>query len=164
MTQVSFRTLNLDEVPNMHSMESQSYPDDEAASYDMLVYRQTEAPGLQLGCYLNGNMIGFVCATRYHGKTLTHESMGMHIPSGGSVCIHSVVVKKDHRRKGYALKMLHKFVDKVKKEEKNVTKILLICKSDLIPLYTRAGFVLNGKSDVVHGKDTWYELEIPLQT
>jgi hypothetical protein len=25
----------------------------------------------------------FICATRYHGKELTHESMNMHIPNGG---------------------------------------------------------------------------------
>jgi len=52
---------------------------------------------------------------------------------------------------GIALKMLASFVSKVKKEQRDVARILLLCKSQLIPLYTRAGFVLNGKSDVEHG-------------
>ncbi|XP_045157930.2 uncharacterized protein LOC123524090 [Mercenaria mercenaria] len=150
------------ELYRIFTLESESYPADEAASYDMLVYRHTEAPDLLLGGYLHGDLVGFICATRYHGKELTHESMNMHIPNGESVCIHSVVVRKDQRRKGIALQMLQEFVERVKAEQVDVARILLICKSNLIPLYTRAGFELVGKSAVVHGKDPWYELQISL--
>lgn len=34
----------------------------------------------------------------------------------------------------------------------------LICKERLIPLYSGAGFQMVGPSDVVHGKDPWYEM------
>ena len=47
--------------------------------------------------------------------------------------------------------MLSSFIGKVKSEQVGVTRILLLCKSNLIPLYTKAGFQLVGKSAVVHG-------------
>ncbi|KAL4236024.1 hypothetical protein ACF0H5_004411 [Mactra antiquata] len=159
-----FRILNTDEVPRMHTLESENFPSDEADSYNMLAYRQRQAPNLQLGCYINGIMIGFIGATRYNGETYNKEAMKTHIPNGGSVCIHSVVVQKEHRRKGIGLKLLQAFVKQVKEEQNNVTKILLISKPEHIPLYERAGFVLKGKSDIDLGKDTWYEFEIPLQS
>jgi len=34
------------------------YPEDEAASYDMLVYRHTEAPELFIGCYILCDLVG----------------------------------------------------------------------------------------------------------
>ncbi|XP_060583192.1 uncharacterized protein LOC132739495 [Ruditapes philippinarum] len=159
---ISMKEISNFEISSIFSMESDSYPADEAASFDMLTYRHKEAPDLFLGGYMHGNLVGFICATRYHGKELTHESMNMHIPNGESVCIHSVVVKRNQRRKGIALQMLKLFIENVKSEQANVTGILLICKSNLIPLYTKAGFELVGKSHVVHGKDPWYELKISL--
>ncbi|KAH3867485.1 uncharacterized protein LOC127867555 [Dreissena polymorpha] len=154
------RDVSAEELNRIFTLESDSYPDDEAASYKMLVYRHTEAPDLMLGCFLDGDLLGFICATRYHGKRLATEAMRMHIPNGESVCIHSVVVRKDQRRQGIALLMLRSFVERVRREQRDVARVLLICKSNLIPLYTRAGFVLNGRSDVVHGKDPWYEFQI----
>lgn len=34
------------------------YPEDEAVSYDMLVYRQTEAPDLLIACYILSDLVG----------------------------------------------------------------------------------------------------------
>ena len=52
---------------------------------------------------------------------------------------------------GIALQLLDSYIRTVDSEQSDVTHILLICKSNLIPLYTRAGFILRGKSEVVHG-------------
>lgn len=45
-----------------------------------------------------------------------------------------------------------------------VREIRLICKTDLIGLYTAAGFELVGPSDVEHGKDPWFEMVMQLPT
>ncbi|XP_052777279.1 uncharacterized protein LOC128214700 [Mya arenaria] len=161
--QLEIREVSTDELYRIFTLESESYPDDEAASYDMLVYRHSEAPDLTIAAYQHTDIIGFICATRYHGKKLNEEAMHMHIPNGESVCIHSVVVRKDQRRQGIALCLLDEFVSRVFRDQRDVSRILLICKSNLIPLYTRAGFTLNGKSAVIHGKDPWYEMQIEIQ-
>ena len=41
----------------------------------------------------------------------------------------------------------------------NITKVHLLCKTQLIGLYEKCSFVLLGKSEVVHGADPWYEME-----
>lgn len=36
----------------------------------------------------------------------------------------------------------------------------MITKQGLVQLYEKAGFVMRGESEVVHGKDTWYEMGV----
>ena len=78
-----------------------------------LTMRFTKAPDLQYGAFVDGELVGFVCATRAHGETLTHESMVEHHPDGSSVCIHSVCVDKAHRRTGIASALLVHYLTKV---------------------------------------------------
>ena len=40
-----------------------------------------------------------------------------------------------------------------------VTRVRLISKENLVPLYSGAGFTDLGPSSVVHGKDKWIEME-----
>ena len=47
--------------------------------------------------------------------------------------------------------MLKHYIEHVKSTEQGVEKLLLICKTQLIPLYTKAGFTLVGPSEVVWG-------------
>ncbi|CAH1774273.1 unnamed protein product [Owenia fusiformis] len=151
------------DVEKAYQLEKIGYPKEEAASRQMLVYRQDEAPELFLGCFIRSTLIGFICATRYHGTSLTGESMNMHIPNGGSVCIHSLCVAPDMRRKGVGTVLLTAFLEAVKDTQIGVDRIVLICHSNLIPLYTRVGFTLVGKSPVTHGKGKWWECELILR-
>ena len=43
-----------------------------------------------------------------------------------------------------------------------ISTLTLICKHELISLYAGAGFSYIGKSDVVHGKDQWFEMSVTL--
>ena len=123
--------------------------------------RFTEAPDLQYGAFLDGHLVGFICATRASGDTLTHASMSEHVPEGTSVCIHSVCVDASQRRKGVALTMLKNYLTKVIPVlHPAATRVLLISKQYLLPLYQKAGLVVKGKSAVVHGADPWYECEM----
>ncbi|XP_013417195.1 serotonin N-acetyltransferase-like [Lingula anatina] len=150
------------EIDQAYLLEKASYPHDEAASLEILKYRQDEAPDLFLGHFEEDTLIGYVCASRYHGDELTEESMKVHIPEGASVCIHSVVVWEKRRRQGIALHLLKEFIYRVKETQSGVLRILLICRAKHIPLYTRAGFVLTGPSKVQHGRGTWFAMEMSI--
>jgi hypothetical protein len=78
-------------------------------------------------------------------------------PTPSSVCIHSVCVAKAYRRRGVALKLLDEYLTRLG-DMANIARALLICKEDLKHFYTRAGFVEVGPSEVVHGKDQWFEM------
>lgn len=69
-----------------------------------------------------------------------------------------VCVEKAQRRKGIAKRMLQGYRMMVQSMLPQVRSMHLICKQDLIELYRSAGFDLIGPSEVVHGKDQWYEM------
>ena len=51
--------LSVQELPSQQALFCcQGYPPDEAATYEMLVYRHAEAPDLLLGAYLNTELVG----------------------------------------------------------------------------------------------------------
>jgi hypothetical protein len=62
------------------------------------------------------------------------------------------------QRKGVARKMLKGYKVMIQNLLPNVKSMNLICKQDLTELYKGVGFELLGPSEVVHGKDQWYEM------
>lgn len=69
---------------------------------------------------------------------------------------------ESQRRKGIASRMLKGYVLMIQNLLPELTTVRLICKKDLIGLYSAAGFEMVGPSDVEHGKDPWYEMKLQL--
>ncbi|KAI5885621.1 acyl-CoA N-acyltransferase [Schizophyllum commune H4-8] len=154
------------------AIEKASYPEDEAATLEGFRYRQSQAPDLFLGAYLparpdgtpSRTLIGYICATTSPASTLTHESMSNHVPGASSVCIHSVCVAPEYRRRGIALRLLKEYVARLESQMSTpYTRILLIAHDDLVPLYEKAGFTLVGPSKVQHGARPWFEMKRELR-
>lgn len=94
--------------------------------------------------------------------TIQRVNSCQHLPKplGTTLCIHSVVTDPKHRRKHLGTWMLTNYVQTIKEQQKNVELILLICKEYLLTFYSTCGFTLVGPSDVVHGKEKWFEMKI----
>ncbi|KAK9763443.1 hypothetical protein K7432_009862 [Basidiobolus ranarum] len=157
------------EVPTAYELESAGYDASEAATLDKLEYRQKVAPELFLGRYLDGQLVGYIVSTLASEPTLTHNSMSDHVPNGKTVCIHSVCVDKKHQRKGIAANLLKEYIRRLQESNGNCDspkyeRIALIAHDYLIKLYESCGFTLLGESEVVHGPDKWYELQILLDS
>ncbi|KXZ44977.1 hypothetical protein GPECTOR_60g755 [Gonium pectorale] len=88
--------------------------------------------------------------------------MATHEPGGDLLCIHSVVIEEALRRRGLATRLLRAYTSYVQASTPHLRGIRLICKHELIPLYDKAGFSLVGPSDVVHGRDPWFEMAMQL--
>uniref|UniRef100_A0A6B2LP75 N-acetyltransferase domain-containing protein n=1 Tax=Arcella intermedia TaxID=1963864 RepID=A0A6B2LP75_9EUKA len=147
----------------MDSLESLSYPEDEAASRDTLAYRLKNAvEHFMVAKDEGGKLIGFVNGTASDEDQLTHQSMFKHVPNGKSLNIHSVVVVPELRRKGIALQMLLKYIQ-TQKQETSIQKIFLLTKSHLQNFYMKAGFTLVGPSAVHHGQEQWFEMTMTLR-
>ncbi|PSC67839.1 Oxoglutarate iron-dependent dioxygenase [Micractinium conductrix] len=84
--------------------------------------------------------------------------MGVHEAEGELLAIHSVCVDGAHRRRGLATRLLRAYLNFVQATTPSLREARLICKQPLIPLYAGAGFSLLGPSEVVHGKDPWFEM------
>ncbi|KAF6255831.1 acyl-CoA N-acyltransferase [Scenedesmus sp. NREL 46B-D3] len=163
-----FRPPTLDDLEVIHDIEASSYPEDEAASYENLKYRIEQASGQFLvaikaagdGSDSNNadQLVGYVCGTCSNASSLTHESMSTHEPDGRLLCIHSVAVQQQHRRRGIASRMLQLYLCYVRGTTAGLQEVRLICKEQMIPLYSKAGFVLLGPSEVEHGQEQWHEM------
>jgi ribosomal protein S18 acetylase RimI-like enzyme len=152
-----FREPNLKEINHIHSLESTSYPADEAASLETLIYRLSNAPLFFLAAYRSDQLLGYICSTATQSPTLTHESMFVHQPAGTLLCIHSVVISPSLRRQGIATRMLKEYINMVKKQGQ-VRQLRLLCKDGLVGLYSSVGFEVVGPSSIVHGADQWIEM------
>ncbi|CAG8556418.1 10293_t:CDS:2 [Acaulospora morrowiae] len=180
---LTFKYVSESDVERAFELESQGYPPEEAATLEKLLYRQKHAPELFLGAYLPISstllhtssspqssqliLIGFIVSTLTISPSLTDESMSHHDPSGKTVCIHSVCVDKNYRRRGVALALLKEYIKRLEKNSRNEGKrkyerIVLISHDYLIPLYQKAGFVLKGESQIVHGNEKWFDLVLDL--
>ena len=112
---------------------------------------------------LKGTIIGFVCATRC--KAFTAESMKTHDAAGKLLAVHSVVVEEQYRNCGVASAMLQDYISAMERlNNKGNLKVkmdnmVLMAKKNLLAFYVSNGFMATGVSSVVHGKDTWFDLE-----
>jgi len=147
---------------------------------ESLVNRQKNAGDYFLVCCASNEddksekLLGFVCGTRC--QEFTEESMSEHDPSGGLLAIHSVVIEEAYRRKGLATKLMNRYIDMVRDQERAafsesstattiappLTSIVLIAKQHLLGFYVRCGFAVNRPSPIVHGQELWYDLEMKL--
>ena len=161
-----YRPATGDDLTVIAEIESNSYPPDEAASPENLRYRVENAGDYFLvGCSAGSGpggadeIVSYVCGTLIKGETLTHESMSTHDADGDTLCIHSEVTEGGHRRKQIGTKTLKAYMRWITTATPQVERVLLLCKRNLIGFYEGAGWKMVGESDVVHGKDQWYEME-----
>ena len=136
-------------------LEHACYPESEAASLDTMQYRFRIAPHLFLGMYDGNKLVGLIMATATNSSKITAASMKIHDPLGKCLCIHSVCVDSDHRRKGYATWLLTEYL----KLNHGYEKACLIVHEYLLKMYQNVGFKVVGVSDIVHGPEKWIEME-----
>ena len=83
-----------------------------------------------------------------------------HDKDGKNMVIFSLAVIPEFQRNGISKQLMLRFIEVSKGLKKE--KILLLCKSELIPYYQNYGFLYGGKSKSKHGGFEWYEMYLPL--
>ena len=83
-----------------------------------------------------------------------------HEDDGKNMVVFSVAVLPQHRNRGIAGKMLLRFIEQSR--SLNKSKIMLICKADLVRYYQKYGFIYIGESASTHGDSKWYEMHLPV--
>ena len=153
------------DLQQLFTLETASYPEDEAASFEALRDRIIYANDYFLVYKpkgVNGPIVGFVNGTRSMDAEIVHESMSTHYPLGQSLCIHSVVISHEYRRQGLGLRILRSYLQLMLREDANIKRILLLSKSHLLPFYISCGFHVIRQSPVHHGRESWFELVFDL--
>lgn len=181
---ILFREVRPTDIPICFEIESNSYPDDEQASKSTLQYRQHHAAPYFRCAVLYPSveskekhkdeeeddeeaiLIGFVCSTRC--RSMSSDSFTTHVPWGPQLALHSVAVHPKYRRQGVATALLQDYLKSVTILNSTLPypmeQIILLAKRHLLEFYIRAGFSVKRPSQIVHGKDLWYECEYTLPT
>mmetsp|Transcript_11329 Transcript_11329/g.42469 ORF Transcript_11329/g.42469 Transcript_11329/m.42469 type:complete len:182 (-) Transcript_11329:1223-1768(-) len=176
MTSLQLTTLHPTTTSNLsqiQTLESISYPEDEAATEEKMKYRLTKAPSYFMSWWGNDHdssshsknrLIGFICGTKHGDSLVTHHSMSEHQPDAKVLHIHSVVVHPDCRRQGLATAFLKEYIQRMREQssQNEVNRIVLMCKDNLIGFYKDAGFVLKGESECEHGEEKWFDMYLDL--
>lgn len=111
------------------------------------------------------SLVGFIVATASIAERLEETAMKRHDTDGTNICIHSVCVAPPLRRRGIALSLLHDLIARLKSQTilPLPHKVSLISHAHLMPLYEKAGFVSIGESNIVHGPEKWFEMQLQLK-
>lgn len=145
-----------------YAIESVCYTTD-AATREKIQKRIQVFPEGFLVAESNGQIMGMINSGSTNKDDITDEAfkdMVGHVRNGKNIVIFSLAVFPKFQGMGVSQKLMLKFIDVSKDLKKE--KILLICKSDVIPYYQKYGFSYGGKSKSRHGGFEWYEMYLSL--
>ncbi|RDD44596.1 Serotonin N-acetyltransferase [Trichoplax sp. H2] len=124
-------------------IEQECFPSDEAEPPEQLMDRFDVASELFLGYEVHGKTIAFICGSRCNDELLTAQSMHEHVADGKTLCIHSVCVTGNFRRKGIASMLLKRYIAYIKE---NISLISIINLCNKVSIETQRLPQLEGKS------------------
>lgn len=110
-----------------------------------------------------GAIIGLINSASTDKEDITDKElkdMVGHVQDGKNVVIFSLAVLPEFQGTGISKQLMSRFIEVSKDLKKG--KILLLCKSELIPYYENYGFLYGGKSKSIHGGFEWHEMYLPL--
>ena len=162
MEDLKIRHVNEHDLDVCYSIESACYTSD-AATREKIQKRIQLYPEGFLIAELNGRVIGIINSGSTKKEDITDEAfkdMVGHVKDGKNIVIFSLAVLSEFQGNGVSKKLMTKFIELSKGLKKE--KILLICKSELIPYYQKYGFFYGGKSKSRHSGFEWHEMYLPL--
>lgn len=156
------RTATMDDLSKIASVERQCFPQAEAATEDLFRSRLQYYPDYFRLLFDEDRLVAFVDGFVTDIRDLTdimYEDASMHDPDGAWQMIFGVNTVPEYRRKGLAALLIRNLIEDAGKEGRE--GVVLTCKKELIPYYSRFGFVNEGiTSKSVHGGVSWYQMRL----
>ena len=152
---------DLADLSAVAKVEKVCFPPLEAATEESFRERLQFYGNHFLLLYKGDQLISFVdgfCTKEENLTDLMYEDASLHDEKGSWQMIFGVNTIPSYRRKGIATKMLTEFIRMAKEEGRE--GLVLTCKKEKIPFYSRFGFTLEGLSESVHGNVEWYQMRM----
>ena len=162
MIGINIRQVNKNDVDGCYRTESTCYTSD-GATREKILKRIMFFPEGFLVAESKGKIIGLINSASTDKEEITDEElkdMVGHVKEGGNMVVFSLAVLPEFQGNGISKRLMARFIEVSKGLQKE--KILLICKSDLIPYYQYYGFLYGGKSKSKHGGFEWHEMYLLL--
>jgi ribosomal protein S18 acetylase RimI-like enzyme len=160
MPELVIRYATLADCEACHAIEMLCFDPAEAASQASIRTRiEVFASG-----FLVAEMAGIICGFINSGATnaddLADEELKQmvgHAANGHNLVVFSLAVHPQYQGRGIARALLSRYIAQAQHLGKQ--RILLLCKSNLVPLYARFGFIDQGLSASTHGGAIWHTME-----
>ena len=162
MVDINIRQVNKHDVDGCYRTESACYTSD-GATREKILKRTELFPEGFLIAESGGRIIGLINSASTDKEDITDEKlkdMVGHVKDGRNMVIFSLAVLPEFQGNGISRQLMASFIEVSKDLQKK--KILLICKSDLIPYYQYYGFLYGRKSKSKHGGFEWHEMYLLL--
>ena len=140
MIDINIRQVNRHDVDVCYRAESACYTSD-GATREKILRRAELFPEGFLIAESEGRIIGFINSASTDKEDITDEKlkdMVSHVKDGRNMVIFSLAVLPEFQGNGISKQLMAKFIEVSRALGKE--KILLICKSELIPYYQNYGF------------------------
>lgn len=163
MDTITIRMVEPDDLTACHTIEARSFPPAEAAWTTALRTRIETYPEGYLVAELDKRVVGQINSASTHKDDITDEEFKHlvgHDPDGENIVIFSLSVLPEYRSRGIASRLLDGFISHARDMGKS--KVMLLCKHDLVPYYERRGFMDGGLSTSTHGGASWHVMSMLL--
>lgn len=155
------RTATINDLDEIHYVESECFSDAEAASKNEFKERLKHYPNHFWLIFDDEKLIAFIDGFVTDEKDLTdemYEDAALHDENGSWQMIFGVNTLPEYRKKGYASKLINHMIDSAKKEKRS--GVVLTCKKELISFYSKFGFFDEGISESQHGGAVWHQMRL----
>ena len=163
MNKLEIRPVTINDLEICTRIEGACFLPAEAASRESIEKRIKLFPQGFFVAELGGAVVGHINSAATYKNDITAEefkAMVGHEEDGKNIVVFSVAVLPQHRNRGIAGQLLLRFIEQSR--SLNKSKIMLICKADLVRYYQKYGFTFIGESTSTHGGSKWYEMHLPL--
>jgi ribosomal protein S18 acetylase RimI-like enzyme len=164
MDHVIIRRVEIQDLGDCYHVESACYSS-EGATRERIRKRIALFPEGFLVALVDGHVKGMINSGSTNKDDITDEAfkdMVGHEKDGCNIVIFSLAVLPQFQGLGISKKLMSTFIADSKALKKK--KILLLCKTDLIPYYQHFGFSYSGPSRSENGGFAWHEMFLALET
>jgi len=163
MGKIQVREVTPEDVESCCEIESTCFEPSEAASQIKIVNRSKIYPEGFLIAEIDGRIVGHVNSAATNQDDISKEEfkdLVGHEPDGQNIVIFSLAVLPSNQGQGISSILLKSFIERSRELRKS--KILLLCKSNLLKYYQKFGFQDLGLSASTHGGFDWHEMALKL--
>lgn len=157
------RNGRIDDLDAVTELERLCFPISEAADRNAFELRLKSyvncfwvlERGEKIICMING-----MTTDRNDLSDEMYEKSEFYNPDGEWLMIFGVATHPSYRKNGFASQLMLKVIEKTKQKKRK--GIVLTCKKELIPFYSRFGYINEGVSKSEHGGAEWYQMRLIL--
>lgn len=164
MQEVIIRQANISDIDTVTELENSCFPVSEAADRKAFELRLRNYPECFRLLEMNEQAVSMINGMTTNENDLCDEMYSgtdMYAAHGKWLMLFGVATAPAYQKSGFASQLMECVIEDTKKQERR--GIVLTCKEELIPFYSRFGFVSEGISDSEHGGAEWYQMRLTLE-